>query len=340
MRCPTLAELPPPPTDKIGWPWTRESPRLTDITQKDCAWPSISVVTPSYNQGQFIEETIRSVLLQGYPHLEFIIIDGGSKDGSQAIIKKYEPWLTYWVSEADNGQSHAINKGMNKAQGDLVAWLNSDDIYLSNALQHIGNAWRGDSSQCLVGSCLYTDADGRPGKLHRGFVPDFETLVSRERYLCQPAVFIPKQMWLSQNGVEEDLHFALDLDLWLRFLLSGCHFRVLDFPIATYRLYDESKSIQSFMDHHQEAYDVCFKYLKVRQHSESLAEKRLLRRYGQYLCRKALWLVQRGDHKNAISALVKSLRIEPKVLVSQTFRSTAIRLLVPSYKRSSTRLVG
>ena len=93
------------------------------------AWPRISIVTPSFNQGQFIEETIRSILLQGYPNLEYIIIDGGSTDESVEIIKKYEPWLTYWVSEKDRGQAHAINKGLERCTGEILAYINSDDYY-------------------------------------------------------------------------------------------------------------------------------------------------------------------------------------------------------------------
>src|SRR5215831_2991084 len=124
MRSPTLAELPPSPPTKTGWPWTVETPLLPSLRADGTSWPRVSVVTPSYNQGQFIEETIRSVLLQGYPDLEFIIIDGGSSDQTLDIIRKYARWLAYWISEKDRGQSDAINKGFSKSTGRILNWLN------------------------------------------------------------------------------------------------------------------------------------------------------------------------------------------------------------------------
>ena len=106
-----ISQLPPPPPDRTGWPWTEESPRLPSHMPDGSKWPKISIVTPSYNQGKFIEKTIRSVLLQNYTNLEYIIMDGGSTDESVEIIKKYKPWLTHWGSEKDEGQSDAINRG-------------------------------------------------------------------------------------------------------------------------------------------------------------------------------------------------------------------------------------
>src|ERR1700747_491647 len=128
MRCPQLNDLPEPPPGKKGWPWTEESTALPSSDEQQ--GPRITVVTPSFNQGTFLEETIRSVLLQGYPDLEYIVLDGGSTDNSVDILRNYDRQLTNWVSERDRGQTHAINKGLARATGDIAAYLNSDDLYL------------------------------------------------------------------------------------------------------------------------------------------------------------------------------------------------------------------
>jgi len=119
MRCPALRELPPSPDSRKGWPWSEESPKIETSMPDGKLWPRVSIVMPSYNQVIFIEESIRSVLLQGYPDLELLVIDACSDDGALEIIKKYEKWITYWVSEPDRGQSHAINKGIRKSTGAL-----------------------------------------------------------------------------------------------------------------------------------------------------------------------------------------------------------------------------
>ena len=120
MRCPTLKDLPSPPFGKSGWPWTEQSKPLPDTTPDGQLWPGISIVTPTYNQGMFIEECIRSVLLQDYPDLEYIVIDGGSTDETVDIIKKYERWLAYWESKPDRGQSHAIKKRTGKKYRKII----------------------------------------------------------------------------------------------------------------------------------------------------------------------------------------------------------------------------
>ena len=141
------------------------------------SWPRISVVTPSFNQGQFIEETIRSILLQGYPNLEYFIMDGGSTDGSVEIIKKYSPWLSYWVSEPDSGQSDAINRGLKRASGEFATWINSDDLLSKNALVEHASRIGFAPDTVYVGDCIYIDQTGKVLSLHRGRVQSLEDLV-------------------------------------------------------------------------------------------------------------------------------------------------------------------
>jgi glycosyltransferase involved in cell wall biosynthesis len=157
---PNLQDLPPPPPDKQGWPWTVATVPLPLQQSNGTDWPRISIVTPSYNQGEFIEETIRSVLLQGYPNLEYIIIDGGSTDTTLAMIKKYQPYIAHWVSEPDRGQSHALNKGFQQATGDFVGWQNSDDFYAIDALATLAHTYQQDPDiDILYGSTKYVDRD-------------------------------------------------------------------------------------------------------------------------------------------------------------------------------------
>ena len=130
-------KLPPASDPNPGWPWHHKNrPNELPID----VWPKISIVTPSYNQAEYLEQTIRSVLLQRYPNLEYIIMDGGSTDGSVEIIRKYQEWITFWTSEEDQGQTDAIQKGFSRSTGSILAWLNSDDIYFPGALVAMAQA--------------------------------------------------------------------------------------------------------------------------------------------------------------------------------------------------------
>ena len=176
-------------------------------------WPRFSVVTPSLNQGEFIEETIRSVLLQGHANLEYIVIDGGSSDNSVETIQKYEPWIKFWVSESDRGQSHAINKGFRRATGPILGWLNSDDTYTKGALQKACDGFVQAPDAALVyGICNSIDIDGDftgqkvPGPL------DLTRLVS-EVYFWQPAVFMRTTAIRDLGYLDEDLHIGMDTEL-------------------------------------------------------------------------------------------------------------------------------
>jgi glycosyltransferase involved in cell wall biosynthesis len=212
-------------------------------------WPKISIVTPTYNQGKFLEETIRSVLLQGYPNLEYIIIDGGSTDNSVEIIRKYEPWLTYWISEPDRGQSNAINKGFTHGTGDILAWLNSDDIYLPRVLWTIGTEVKRlrekdpEWSGWLTGGYIYENLVNRETKrIIPSQPPDYGIRLLAWR--CpQRSSFWTKACWKEVGGVPEDLHFAFDTEFFLRLVFLGYRPQVLPEVFAVGRLHEKCKTM-------------------------------------------------------------------------------------------------
>ncbi len=219
MRCPGLKELPIPPTGKTGWPWTEESPQLHLSSFNEAPWPIISILTPSYNQREYIEETIRSVLLQGYPNLEYIIIDGGSTDGSLGIIKKYESWISKWISEPDRGQSDALNKGFRIAKGTIIGWLNSDDLYNPGALETVVNAFRyGNNIDVLFGDGHIIDEnrciiDTRKASKT---ISQFNLNNFFPNPIVQSSVFFRSTIFNRFGFLDLRLNYAMDLDLWLK----------------------------------------------------------------------------------------------------------------------------
>lgn len=260
MRCPTLSELPPPPPGRTGWPWTEESPQAPERMPDGREWPLVSVVTPSYNQGRFIEETIRSILLQGYPNLEYIIIDGGSNDETLEVIRKYEPWISFWVSEKDNGQSDAINKGFRRAHGDIIAWLNSDDTYLAGGIQHAARAFADDPQTAMIyGGCNIVDEDGRLNTLYPSREFDLKILVTAWNFIPQPATFFRRDIYQAVGEVDVDLHYSMDRDLWIR-LGQQFKARRIHPVIATIRYYDECKTKAISRDGRKERLMICRKY--------------------------------------------------------------------------------
>jgi glycosyltransferase involved in cell wall biosynthesis len=178
--------------------------------------PTVTIVTPSYNQAAFLESTIRSVLAQDYPELEYMIVDGGSTDGSAEIIQRYADRLAWWVSERDAGQAEAINKGLRRANGEIVAWLNSDDIYLPGAIQQAVVAFQEHPEAGLVfGDAITMDAQGKPlGRLSFG---DWGLLdLVSFRIICQPAVFMRRTVLEKSGYLESSYHYMLDHHLWIR----------------------------------------------------------------------------------------------------------------------------
>jgi glycosyltransferase involved in cell wall biosynthesis len=185
-------------------------------------WPPVSIVTPSYNQGPFIEETIRSVLLQGYPDLEYIIMDGGSTDGTEEIIRKYGPWLAFWVSEKDHGQSHAVNKGWQQSTGEILAFLNSDDIYLPGAIpQAVESLSQANDCAMVYGDGIWIDEASHFLKLQQSGPLDARDLLTGtcSYNIPQPTAFMRREALQTIGGLDESLHMAMDYDLWVKLAL-------------------------------------------------------------------------------------------------------------------------
>ncbi len=247
-------DLPILEDSKSGWPWAREIDYLPEVMPDGSHWPRISIITPSYNQAQFLEATIRSVLLQGYPNLEYIIIDGGSTDGSVDIIKKYEKWISYWVSAKDEGQTDAIDKGMKKTTGKLVNWLNSDDILLPNALAEVALKFNSIGSQnikaVLCGSGLYIDENGNIIKdLPIRFIEESERILPMMPPFIggvQASWFLTREAWFHLGGIDTRLSYTMDTDLYYRSHKNNFPFYPIKINLAAYRVHQDTKTLHGW----------------------------------------------------------------------------------------------
>lgn len=209
--------------------------------------PRISIVTPSYNQAQFLEETIRSVLSQEYPNLQYIIIDGNSSDNSVEIIKKYESSLSYWVSEPDDGQTYAIQKGMQFATGEIVNWLNSDDFLLPGALFHIAEIWQKNRAlSVFCGNAIVVDtASNQLSQRRAALARDTLKLLPDSPPVqggVQASWFMTKDLWDLVGGVDVILDYTMDTELYYRCYKKNAVFLILDCDIAAYRFHEETKT--------------------------------------------------------------------------------------------------
>jgi glycosyltransferase involved in cell wall biosynthesis len=206
------------------------------------ALPLITIVTPSFNQAQFLEKTIRSVLDQDYPYVEYIVIDGGSTDGSVDIIKKYEKNIAYWVSEPDTGQSNAINKGFAKATGVIFAWINSDDLISPSAVTlAVHHLLSNPAIGAVYGDRLHIDAKDNVVGIRR--LPSHDSAMFRRNFtLPQETVFFRREIFEHVGGLDERLHFAMDFDLWCK-MNRVTHMRHIPAFMGYFREHDTAKSV-------------------------------------------------------------------------------------------------
>jgi len=217
-------------------------------------FPSISIVTPSYNQANFLEETILSVLDQNYPNLEYIIIDGGSNDNSVEIIKKYEKYLSYWISEPDNGLYHALQKGFERSTGELMAWINSDDKYHPNSFYTVVDIFSSFREVNWLTGCMTSfDEQGRTVAVTKSKKwSKFDYYTFNYKWIQQESTFWRRNLWVKAGSrINTSLKLAGDLELWLRFFRFERLYNA-NILIGGFRLRSSNQLSLNFMDEYEE----------------------------------------------------------------------------------------
>jgi glycosyltransferase involved in cell wall biosynthesis len=253
--------------------------------------PRITVVTPSYNQAHFLEATIRSVVEQGYPNLEYIIMDGGSTDGSTDVIRRYESFLSYWTSERDGGPANAINKGLSRATGSILAYLNSDDVYLPGTLDKIAAAFGSNPGASVAfGNTYWIDREGKVLAEKR------QTPFSKVGYfyggadLQQPSTFWTKDLYERSGGLDPTFRAAFDTDLFFRFVDLGAKFHYVPAFLASFRIHSEQISDVMLASARKELDKIRKSHLR---YAVGSVPGTVLRNIGRL--QRILWYAKQGD---------------------------------------------
>ena len=324
--------FPPPPPGKSGWPWDlppAPPPPAAPI-------PRISIIIPSFNQGRFIEETIRSIALQQWPDLEFIIIDGGSSDETVEIIQKYEPWITYWVSEPDRGQAEAINKGLKKATGDIVAWFNADDFYTDGIFAAVADAWRRNPRGIYAAPVVNFYTRGRETLIrpHGLTIENVVQYWKGKSLWHDPGLFWSRAVIDAIDGPDRSLHFTHDFDYLVR-ALQHASVEYVDHIAAGFRLHRESKTISQIEQMMAETAAVSQRYWHLVKDVDRAGFERAefearLRRGASKLARgnrEGLALLWRSLKERPFAALFRLTMLFPTVLFERVSRLLPARHL-------------
>ena len=253
--------LPDPPAGKTGWPWTPDETQANNSLEN---YPKITVVTPSYRHGHYLEETMRSVLLQDYPNLEYVVIDGGSEDETKQLLERYDRQLSYWVSEPDRGHAHALNKGFARATGEILAWLNAGDTYFPQALHHVAQVFQTfPYIEWLTAAQQghYYEETGATTSFVPGFSKSFFMAGGylgfepfALDFIQQESTFWRKFLWDEAGSqLNESLRMANDFELWRR-LFTHADLALLDAPLGCFRHHADQRSAQQSALYKQEAW--------------------------------------------------------------------------------------
>ncbi len=274
--------------------------------------PKLSIVTPSFNQGKFLEETIVSVLDQNYPNLEYIVIDGGSRDESVEVIKRYEKHLAYWVSEKDRGQVHAINKGIEKSTGEIFGFINSDDLYLPSTFATVAEHFDQHSESEWVCGDTIIFGEGRADELIETVVPKSAAHCLSWAYTAaQPGHFWKRE--LVASGFDESWPYDFDHDLYVRLLLAGHKCEHIPQAFARYRLHDASKTVA---ENHRQIAEF-ERSAEVYENRLEGADRRRCR--ATRFLRRSYAASEAGDKKEGVRWLMRALATHPESLAHRPF---------------------
>lgn len=273
----------------------------------------LSIITPSFNQAQYLEATLLSVLEQRYEPLEFIVIDGGSTDGSVELLRRYEDRLAYWVSEPDRGQAHALNKGLARATGDLVAYINSDDLYLPGAFSVVARRFAEDPRLTWLCGDTLLFGEGMPdSSLVSADVPRSAAHALSWAYNApQPGMFWRRE--LLREGFAEQWRYCFDHELYVRLLLEGHACVHLPLPVAAYRFHDTSKTVAEgdrFDREFEQITDIYEPRLQGSDRRWCAATRHL---------RRSLAASRAGDRRVALRGLARALLLHPEGLAARPF---------------------
>jgi glycosyltransferase involved in cell wall biosynthesis len=301
--------------------------------------PLVSIVTPSFNQVQFLEATIQSVLRQDYPNIEYLVLDGGSTDGSVEVIEEYANRIAYWESEPDQGQADAINRGLKRASGEIVAWLNSDDVYTVGAITEAVESLSADPELAMVyGDGLMVDSDLKLLDPHRYRQLDLAGLLSFE-VLLQPAVFMRKRALEQVGYLNQDYDLILDHELWVR--LAAAH-PILHVPSfwALERTHESAKTIAQAREFVAEAEHLIAWAARMPE-TRAVIEDNRRRVYAGLSVFSARRLIDAGEFSTATARMVRAVWLHPPTaarywykLIQAAFSAVGLASLFMVYRRS------